>query len=135
MRVILCLDDRNGMLFNHRRQSRDRVVIQDILESQAGKKLWIRPISTVLFQGMKHAFQVEEHLLEQAGHGDWCFVEDLALSPYKGKIESVTVYRWNRHYPADFYLDLDLKKGWRLIAQTELKGYSHEKITKEIYEP
>lgn len=134
MHVILCLDDRNGMLFNHRRQSRDRVVIQDILDNQAGKRLWIRPISTALFQGMEHVLQVEEDLLELAGPGDWCFVEDLPLSPHKGKIESITVYRWNRHYPADFYLDLDLKKEWRLISQKEFAGYSHEKITKEVYE-
>ena len=43
MQVILCLDDRNGMMFNHRRQSRDRAVIQDILENLRDKQLPIRP--------------------------------------------------------------------------------------------
>ena len=33
MDVFVCLDDRGGMFFNHRRQSRDRQVIQDMLDS------------------------------------------------------------------------------------------------------
>gem|GEM_PF-5722604 len=35
MDVFVCLDDRNGMLFNHRRQSRDREVIRDVLGGPA----------------------------------------------------------------------------------------------------
>lgn len=31
MTLILCLDDENGMMFNHRRQSRDRVLISEML--------------------------------------------------------------------------------------------------------
>ena len=30
MTLYVCLDDKNGMLFNNRRQSRDRVVLEDI---------------------------------------------------------------------------------------------------------
>ena len=33
MTLYVCLDDRNGMLFNNRRQSRDRVVLEDIRAS------------------------------------------------------------------------------------------------------
>ena len=134
MQVILCLDDRNGMMFNHRRQSRDRAVIQDILENLRDKQLWIRPISQVLFQDAKTCVRVEEHFLEQAGCEDVCFVEDMLLAPYADKIQSMVVYRWNRHYPADVSLDIDLHQGWRLVSQTEFPGYSHEKITKEVYE-
>lgn len=135
MQVILCLDDRNGMMFNHRRQSRDRAVIQDILENLRNKQLWIRPISQVLFQDAKTCARVEEHFLERAGCEDVCFVEDMLLAPYGDKIQSMVVYRWNRHYPADVSLDIDLHQGWRLVSQTEFPGYSHEKITKEVYEP
>ena len=28
MIVMVCIDDHNGMMFNHRRQSRDRAVIE-----------------------------------------------------------------------------------------------------------
>ena len=31
MKIIVCLDDYGGMLFNSRRQSRDRMLIDDIM--------------------------------------------------------------------------------------------------------
>ena len=41
MQVIVCVDDGMGMLFNHRRQSRDRVLIQRILEITKGKQIFM----------------------------------------------------------------------------------------------
>ena len=41
MKMIVCLDDRNGVSFNNRRQSRDRVVIQDILTLTRGHGLYV----------------------------------------------------------------------------------------------
>ena len=32
MKLIVCMDDKNGMAFNHRRQSRDRVLAKRIME-------------------------------------------------------------------------------------------------------
>ena len=49
MIVIVCTEDRGGMLFNNRRVSKDRTVIQKILELSEGKKLWIHPFSEKLF--------------------------------------------------------------------------------------
>lgn len=131
--IILCLDDHNGMLFHHRRQSRDRVVIQEILESWKGKRIWISPFSFALFQGNEENVLVDESFLEKAKEGDGCFVEDKSLNPYKDAIESFTVYRWNRHYPADLVLDVDLNSEWHLVSQKDFPGYSHATITKEVY--
>lgn len=39
MTVIVCLDNANGMLFNHRRQSRDANVVKDILKTINGASL------------------------------------------------------------------------------------------------
>ncbi len=36
---IVCLDQKNGMYFNERRQSRDRYVIRDILDQSEMEKL------------------------------------------------------------------------------------------------
>ncbi len=134
MQVIVCLDDRNGMLFNHRRQSRDREVLKEILKDAEGKRLWIRPFSQKLFQGTENRVQISDSPLDAASPGETCFVEDLSLAGWEDSIESLTVYRWNRHYPGDFFLDLDLS-GWRLVSRREFSGNSHEKITKEVYEP
>lgn len=135
MHVILCLDDRDGMLFNHRRQSRDRTVLEDIFQNLEERQLLIRPFSLSLFREYGDQVQMEEALLENAGPEDCCFVEDLPLAPWKDKIQSITVYRWNRHYPADVSLDLNLKSEWRLVSRRDFPGHSHETITKEVYQP
>ena len=49
MTVIVCLDNANGMMFNHRRQSRDANVIKDILKTINGASLLIAPYSASLF--------------------------------------------------------------------------------------
>lgn len=49
MVLIVCVDDHNGMMFNHRRQSQDRVLRADILELTDGKKLWMNAYSEKQF--------------------------------------------------------------------------------------
>ena len=144
MKVIVCVDDGNGMLFNKRRQSQDRVLRDEVQKMTAGQKLWMNAYSARQFQegsqtgenvtGVSEtaALIVAEDFLRQAGENDFCFVENEKLLPYSDRITEVVVYRWNRSYPGDFHLDLDLKQ-WRLVQTTEFAGYSHEKITKEIY--
>ena len=48
MIVCLCLDDREGLFFNHRRQSRDRAVLQDVGETVGQGRLWVHPYSLPL---------------------------------------------------------------------------------------
>lgn len=43
MKLIVCMDDKNGMAFNHRRQSRDRVLAERIMELTENAKLYIAP--------------------------------------------------------------------------------------------
>jgi hypothetical protein len=134
MNVIVCLEDKGGMMFNHRRQSRDRVLNADVLALCRGSRLCISPYSKLLFEGSDADILCDESFLELASEGDFCFVEDRALAPYADRIEEVTVYKWNRRYPTDTYFDLDLATlGFSLVASEEFAGYSHEKITKETY--
>jgi hypothetical protein len=57
----------------------------------------------------------------------------MALLPVADRIEELVIYHWNRKYPADFKLDLPYKK-WKKQSKEEFAGFSHEKITKEIYQ-
>ena len=50
MNLIICIDTNNGMMFNNRRQSRDRVLIEHILDLIGNKKLWITNFSRELFE-------------------------------------------------------------------------------------
>lgn len=134
MKVIVCLDDTHGMIFNNRRQSRDRRVIDDILTTVGNERLYISGFSEKLFAERTEVYSVSENMLSEAEGADYCFVENIPLAPYASRIEELVIYRWNRRYPADTYFDIDLEKeGFALVSTMDFEGYSHEKITKEIF--
>ena len=134
MKIIVCLDDKGGMIFNHRRQSKDRVLNADVVRMTQGSRLCIDPFSLKLFEASEADLLCDERFLELAGDGDYCFVENRALAPYVDKIEEIVIYCWNRSYPTDVFLDIDPHSlGFKRISVKELEGYSHEKITKEIF--
>ena len=130
MIITVCVDDKYGMMFNQRRQSRDRVQQEDLLHWSAGRKLWMHTYSAALFQDA--GICVDDAFLEKAEPGDVCFVENLSIKEAETKIEALILYRWNRTYPADAWLDLELSD-FELKETTEFTGSSHERITREIY--
>ena len=136
MIIIACVDERNGMMFNHRRQSRDSAVCGDILRECGGKKLYMNTYSGKLFGDVEEKnIRITEEFLKEAEEEDFCFIEDIQISGFENKIRTVILYQWNRRYPADRYFLLDLSDGsWELQRTEELKGSSHEKITKGVYE-
>ena len=115
MKTIVCVDNRMGICFNGRRVSRDRMVSEDILEMTRGNVLWMAPEADKLF---KEVFKAKEEVCRETGTGK--------------KITEIVLYKWNRDYPADVFFEVDLRK-WRLEERKDFSGYSHEKITKEIY--
>ena len=134
MIVIVCVDDQNGMLFNHRRQSQDRVLRQDLICETSGCVLRMNAYSLRQFKETPPNVRSSEDFLEQAGPGEFCFVEDRDLLPFADRLEKLILYRWNRRYPADFYFTIPLE-GWTLERREEFPGSSHETITKEVYVP
>ena len=137
MIAIVCLEERKGMQFGGRHVSRDRVVTEKICELCEGKTLWMDPASEKLFAEQEESgnvmIQAAEDFLKQAGEGEYCFVENTGLQAVEEKMEQIVVFWWNRHYPSDRKLDLELSK-WNKVSEEEFAGYSHEKITKEVYE-
>jgi len=132
MRVIVCLDDKGGMMFNNRRQSRDRVLIEDVIKDVGEEKIYISPYSEALFEETDARVKVKKNPLKAAKRDSVCFIEDMQLSEFKEEIDTVVIYRWNRHYPCDLYFDLDMNE-YKLEESLEFAGSSHEKITKEVY--
>ena len=133
MNVIVCIDDSFGMLFNNRRQSKDIVLTNRIVEMSNLTRLWIGEFSRSLFEGLDpHIMFIDDGFLEKAEPGDFCFVENLNLTPHIDKIEKLIVFKWNRNYPSDFSLDIDLSD-WKLVSTTDFKGNSHKEITMEVY--
>lgn len=133
MNVFICVDDNNGMLFNGRRQSRDEAVAKDILDFAGNDKIWMSSYSSQLFPADPERIIIEDNFTEGTLKTGYCFLENIPLKLYGGRIKNLIVYGWNRIYPADTYLDIDLTTDWEMIGAKEFGGKSHEKITRKIY--
>lgn len=132
MHVIICLDDRNGLSFNGRRLSSDRTVYRRIADTVEGS-LWMNSRSAKLFAG--YSVCVDEDFLKNAEQKDSCFVESLEFILQLSHVDSLTIYRWNRHYPSDTKLPEDFLTNWRCVSKSDFTGNSHNVITEERYVP
>lgn len=130
MILIVVVDDRNGMMFNHRRQSQDRILREKILELPAGRKLWVNSYTANQFKGEDSRLVIDESFFEKAEKEDFCFAEDSL--PSADMINKLILFKWNRKYPGDFFFDIDISS-WKLIKKNEFAGSSHSKITMEVY--
>lgn len=130
MNIIVCIDNKNGMMFNKKRQSKDRKLIEDIINS-IKSKICMNKYSSGLFLKYLDQIIIDENFLTKY-QDYYCFVENDSLKDFENKINTIIIYKWNRDYPADLYLNIDLNN-YDLIKAEEFPGYSHEKITKEIY--
>ncbi len=133
MRLIVCLDDRNGMSFNGRRQSSDQVLYVHISGMVQGHKLYLNGYSAPLFSDLDANVHVDECFLQIAGEDDFCFAENLDVSAYTHRCSEVVIYRWNRCYPGDLFFPTEMLSGMLLVYSEEFKGSSHERITQEVY--
>lgn len=133
MIAVLCVDNNNGMMFNHRRQSQDQELREHILSLIYPLQLSMNSYSWKQFSDADGTrVCVDDSFLDKAGFGDYCFIEDTDISPYIGHIEKIILFKWNRNYPADTFLPIDLS-GWVLEESEDFVGHSHDKITKEIF--
>lgn len=127
MKLILTVDDKNGLAFNGRRQSRDRELAADIAALVGEKTLTLRPMSAPLFRDADVVLSEREDVLSADGY---VFAE--AMDVTGADFDTLVLYRWNREYPSDVKFTADLS-GFRLAGTREFAGSSHEKITREIY--
>ena len=127
MTLYLCLDDRNGLQFNHRRQSRDRALLEDI-RSQLSGNLLIEPFSEKLIREAEIPYVLPPETAEDF------FLEDVPSEELLAQTQKIVIYRWNRHYPSDVKWEPDLAAmGFALEETTDFPGTSHETITREVY--
>ena len=125
MTLYICLDDRNGLQFNHRRQSRDAAVLEDI-RSQLTGKLLIEPFSEKLIREAEIPYVLPPETAEDY------FAEHIPSEDILAQTKKLVIYRWNRHYPSDVRFDADLS-GFTLQSTADFPGTSHDTITKEVY--
>lgn len=135
MNIIVCLDDKNGMMFNKRRQSQDKILRLNIKSLVENKNLFMNSYSYKLYKDIDNGnLKICENFLDECDDNDFCLVEDKLLSNHIDKITTLITYNWNRVYPSDLYFDINFKnQNWLLISEEDFEGSSHEKITKKIY--
>ncbi len=133
MTAAVCVDDKGGMMFNGRRQSRDRVLIDDLARS-CGGALWVTPYSAPLFADYPALCRVSAQPLIDAPDNGVCFIESDPLAGDVSRIRTLILYRWNRTYPADLRLALDPAAcGFVCTDSADFAGSSHDCITKETW--
>lgn len=131
MILMVCIDDRGGMMFNHRRQSRDRVLCARMLEIVKESRLHVTPYTQKIFDPTA-PLCVSDTPWVAVKDGEYYFAEDGEI-PAKG-IEKIYLYRWNRAYPGDRFFEFDLAAlGFTLTHSEDFVGSSHDRITEEIY--
>ena len=132
MTLILCLDKKGGMMLFGKRQSKDRVLREELLGKIGEGRLVISPYTKGQFEE-DFPFTVSPAPHEEGKEGDFLFLEDTPL-PKEG-VNRVILYRWNRAYPADlFFPEKEYLSSFCRVAKRDFKGSSHEKITEEIWE-
>lgn len=131
MNIIICLDEKGGVSFNERRQSRDSAVCEKILSITEGSRLLMDEYSAKLFTEADN-ITVPEDFPDCARAEDFCFFE--RVRPDLSKAEGLYIFLWNRTYPSDLKWELAPEtEGFVLCSSEEFKGSSHEKITLNIY--
>ncbi len=122
--VIITLDDKNGRTLFGKRLSKDRLLIQDMITSCGC--ICASPYTAALFTDKdKIISPIPEDIPEDA----FLFLETEEIP---SSADTMIAYRWNRHYPSDSKYDPE-GNGWKMVSSSEFPGYSHEKITKEVY--
>lgn len=128
MILIVCLDERNGMMFNNRRQSSDALVTADIINLVGQNALYCTEYTAKLFENFAFKPQVCDEF-ENLSQDSYIFIENPEYIPKN--VTKIVKYLWNRHYPSDKKFNIT---GFDLLESSyEFCGKSHEKITREIY--
>ena len=128
---IIALDDRNGYSLFGKRLSKDRKMLEDMTGLlEVGQCLYVSQYSLGIFSE-----DLRRHLIcslpDTVSDDGMIFFEASDFSSFG--LDRLIVYRWNRHYPSDVKYNPYLH-GWKKISSYDFRGYSHEKITREVYE-
>lgn len=133
MTVIICVDNNGGILFNGKRQSKNRILrkyLLDIVEKK-NSRIAMSPYTYSQFKederkeliDVKDAFSFDE---------DYIFLER-AIPILWEKVNNLILCCWNRDYPADEYFNLPIGVECILQKTEEIVSDSHT-LAIETYE-
>ena len=130
MKIIVCVDNSMGLAFGGKRQSQDRIVRQKILSIVGKNRLFMSEYSAKQFENADSIF-IDNDFISKVTSDDFVFIENIKISEQYA--DEIYLFRWNRNYPADVFFDIDLSNNFKIIKAEDFEGFSHEKITLEVY--
>lgn len=138
MTVFICADNKMGVLFQGKRQSKDRILRKRILDivEQNKSKLVITKYSYEQFKADRRDELLDvRNELDFSETNSFVFIEDeksFNSLPWE-KIDELVLCCWERDYPADIYLHKSENVTCILNKKETLSGSSHE-MTLEFYD-
>lgn len=143
MKIIYVLDQKNGMMFNHRRQSFDQAILKKIVAdvNEVEGRLWLSDYSKELFASYDvNMMSLEEFDLSKANEKDFIFIEnidvDLEVMIANKEISiELEFYRWDKVYPSDKKMSFtkELLDVFFVKDSYEMSGETHDVISVEVW--
>lgn len=140
MKLIVCLDTRNGWIFNKRRLSKDGKVTERILEISKEKILNLSKYSYQLFNSpnydlSKNDFNIITFPIHYYTQNELYFIEeypDIEVNFF----DEIIIFRWDKTYPYDVRFPIDIVRSnlWNLKTSNTFSGTSHGIIIEEHWE-
>ena len=131
MKIAICVDKSNGILFGGKRLSQDSILRNKLIELVGDGKLCMNEYSAKQFES-NDKIRICENFLLSAEEKDICFIENTEISI--DDVSEIYLFNWNRDYPADTYFELNPKElGFKRTTKEDFVGSSHKKITLEVY--
>lgn len=135
MKLIVCLSNDAGMMFNNRRQSRDSALIERLIEIVGTHKIYAEAYSKTLFKDCSlnnSIFFNKDIDWSTIDESDYVFVEDPELFKNAPIFDQVIVCWWNREYPSDKFFRINMAS-YESVKTETLVGRSHNEIEIEYY--
>lgn len=133
MTIVVCMDIQGGVLFNKRRVSSDRLLIDDLLQLIAGQRICLRPNTAKLFPAEAN-LRITETCVDDVLQDEVLFLEEAVSDHLLNNADKLILYHWNRAYPSDVRFPKEtLSDRWKLESSVDFSGNSHERITREVY--
>ncbi len=87
MIVLAAVDDNNGMMFNKRRQSQDRVLRDYILNLTRESRLWMNDYTGKQFNNnfnnnQDARIKIDNDFMEKAEPGEYCLIENISVNAF-----------------------------------------------------
>ncbi|MBP0972553.1 MAG: hypothetical protein J5851_01450 [Oscillospiraceae bacterium] len=134
MVLITCVDQKNGLGFNGRRQTSDSAVYADICKYAEDHFCGIDMASDTMLaleNYLKLTGQEEHPLFTEPKEARFAELDD--CKGLDDIYEMLILYRWDKTYPADIRLEIGMQN-YALVEQHEMVGSSHKKIVREVYQ-